>query len=259
MIKAIFFDIDGTLVSFATHRIPASASEALARLRRKGVKLFIATGRHRLGVDNLGDETFDGYIYMNGGLCRLGDRTIYRNPLDSGSVERLIDALAQTDIACVFDTEDAWYVNRINDRVREMNSMIAVDIPQIDLERLRGVPIYQITPYLPSDEAWRVMQYMSDAKQTRWCEPIFDINPLHGGKGHAIGQVARYLGIDISQTMAFGDGGNDVDMVLTAGVGVAMGNATDELKAAADYVTASVDDDGIARAIEYFERQALLP
>ena len=258
MIKALFFDIDGTLVSFRSHRIPASTSEALARLRSKGIKLFIATGRHPLGVDNLGDERFDGYIYMNGGLCRLGDQIIYRNPLDATSVERLIDVLPQTDIACVFSTEEAWYVNRVNDRVREMNKMIAVDIPQKDVELLRGVPIYQITPYLPTGEAWRILQYMSDVKHTRWCEPIFDINPAGGGKGHAIGEVARYMGIDISQTMAFGDGGNDVDMIMTAGVGVAMGNATDELKAAADYVTTSVDDDGIARAVEYFERQGIL-
>lgn len=258
MIKAIFFDIDGTLVSFKTHRIPESATQALARLRRKGIKLFIATGRHPLGVDNLGSEQFDGYIYMNGGLCRLGDRIIYRNPLDHDSVERLIDALADTDISCVFDTEDAWYVNRITDRVRAMNEMIAVDIPTIDFELLRGVPIYQITPYLSSSEAWRVLQHMPEVKQTRWCEPIFDINPLNGGKGHAIGQMARHMGIDISQTMAFGDGGNDVDMIRSAGWGVAMGNATDELKAAADYITSSIDDDGIARAIEHFESLGIL-
>lgn len=258
MIKAIFFDIDGTLVSFATHRIPTSASQALARLRRKGIKLFIATGRHRLGVDNLGDVRFDGYIYMNGGVCRLNQETIYRNPIDRESVERLIDALPQTDIACVFSTEEAWYVNRVNSRVEEMNKMIAVEIPQIDLELLRCVPIYQITPYLPIGEEWQVLQHMNDVKPTRWCDPIFDINPLNGGKGNALREVAGYMGIDISQTMAFGDGGNDVEMIRTVGTGVAMGNATDELKAAADYVTTSVDDDGIARAVEYFERQGIL-
>lgn len=258
MIKAVFFDIDGTLVSFKTHRIPDSAKQALARLRAKGIRLFIATGRHPLGVDNLGDETFDGYIYMNGGLCRLDNEIIYRNPLDAASVGRLIDALAATDISCVFDTEDAWYVNRVNERVKAMNAMIAVDIPAIDFELLRGVPIYQITPYLSSDEAWRVLQHMSGVKQTRWCEPIFDINPQNGGKGHAIVHVARHMGIDISQTMAFGDGGNDVDMIRSVGWGVAMGNATDELKAAADYVTAAIDDDGIARAVEHFEKLGIL-
>lgn len=258
MIKAIFFDIDGTLVSFGTHRIPDSASEALMRLRRKGIKLFIATGRHRLGVDNLGDEQFDGYIYMNGGVCRLGEQTVYRNPLDAASVARVIDALPHTDIACVFSTEEAWYVNRMNDRVREMNKMIAIDIPTIDFELLRGEPIYQITPYLSSREEWRVLQHMSQVKPTRWCEPIFDINPLDGGKGHALREMARYLGLDISQTMAFGDGGNDVEMIRAAGTGVAMGNATDELKAVADYVTTSVDDDGIARAVDHFERQGIL-
>lgn len=258
MVKAVFFDIDGTLVSFKTHRIPRSAAEALGRLRAKGVKLFIATGRHPLGVDNLGGEHFDGYLYMNGGLCRLGDEIVFRNPIDSSCVDRLIDALPSTDIACVFSAEDAWYLNRVNDRVRAMNALIDVRIPLIDVGRLRGVPIYQITPYLPRDEAWRVMQYMSSVKQTRWCEPIFDINPEIGGKGYALREVAGCLGIDISQTMAFGDGGNDVDMIRAAGWGVAMGNATDELKAAADYVTSPVDEAGVARAVEHFERLGVL-
>ncbi|MDE6861214.1 MAG: HAD hydrolase family protein, partial [Alistipes sp.] len=70
--------------------------------------------------------------------------------------------------------------------------------------------------------------------------------------------MERHMGSDISQTMAFGDGGNDVDMIRSAGWGVAMGNATDELKAAADYITSSIDDDGIARAIEHFESLGIL-
>lgn len=258
MIKAIFFDIDGTLVGFRDHRISSSTSQALARMRRKGVKLFIATGRHPLGVDNLGDERFDGYIYMNGGLCTIGGRTVYRNPLDAAAVGRLLDALPQSDIACVFDTEQAWYINRTDERVRAMNAMINVDIPLINPERLRGLDIFQITPYLPPQEEWRVLQYMPEVKHSRWCDPIFDINPRDGGKGVALLQAARCLGIPPAQTMAFGDGGNDTEMLLAAGIGVAMGNATDELKDAADYITSSVDDDGIARAIEHFEREGVL-
>ena len=69
MIKALFFDIDGTLVSFNTHTIPQSTLNAIAELRKKGIKLFISTGRPRVAIDNLGNLEFDGYITMNGSYC----------------------------------------------------------------------------------------------------------------------------------------------------------------------------------------------
>ena len=69
MVKAIFFDIDGTLVSFETHKIPASTQEALKTLRDKGIKIFIATGRPQCLINNLGDLEFDGYITVNGSYC----------------------------------------------------------------------------------------------------------------------------------------------------------------------------------------------
>ena len=66
MVKAIFFDIDGTLVSFKTHEVPRSTIDALDILRKKGIKVFIATGRHYSSINNLGNLTFDGYITLNG-------------------------------------------------------------------------------------------------------------------------------------------------------------------------------------------------
>ena len=67
MIKAVFFDIDGTLVSFKTHRVPESTVKAIAALRDRGVRVFVASGRHLLSINNLGDLQFDGYITLNGG------------------------------------------------------------------------------------------------------------------------------------------------------------------------------------------------
>lgn len=64
--------------------------------------------------------------------------------------------------------------------------------------------------------------------------------------------MAEYLGLDISETMAFGDGGNDISIIREAGIGVAMGNANEEVKAMADYVTSSVDEDGVKNALVHF-------
>ncbi len=68
MIKAVFFDIDGTLVSFKTHRVPDSAKRAIAALRAKGVRVFIASGRQLLAINNLEDLQFDGYVTLNGDI-----------------------------------------------------------------------------------------------------------------------------------------------------------------------------------------------
>ena len=76
MIKAAFFDIDGTLVSFNTHIISPSTVEAIHELRQKGVKVFIATGRHPLWINNLADLEIDGYVSLNGGSDGSGGHPV---------------------------------------------------------------------------------------------------------------------------------------------------------------------------------------
>ena len=72
MIKAVFFDIDGTLVSFKTHRIPLAVRNAIEALRRQEIKVFIATGRHWRVINNLEGLDFDGFITLNGSCCYVG-------------------------------------------------------------------------------------------------------------------------------------------------------------------------------------------
>ena len=79
-----------------------------------------------------------------------------------------------------------------------------------------------------------------------------EINQGHANKGEALLALAKHLGIEREQTLAFGDGLNDLSMLKEAGVGVAMANACDEAKALADWVTLSCDEDGVARGIEKF-------
>jgi hydroxymethylpyrimidine pyrophosphatase-like HAD family hydrolase len=87
----------------------------------------------------------------------------------------------------------------------------------------------------------------------RWHPEFTDITACGADKGKGILAMARHEGFDPSRTIAFGDGGNDISMIRQAGIGIAMGNAIDELKRQADYVTTSVDDDGIRRALRHFQ------
>ena len=84
------------------------------------------------------------------------------------------------------------------------------------------------------------------------CVAAHVANHIHAHKGVALRQLAEYLGVPMSATMAVGDGLNDLTMLREAGIGVAMANACDEAKAAADVITESCDEDGVARAIERF-------
>ena len=87
----------------------------------------------------------------------------------------------------------------------------------------------------------------------RWHPEFTDITAREADKGKGIQAIARYKGFDPARTIAFGDGGNDLSMILQAGIGVAMGNATPQLKQHADYITTSVDDDGILNALKHFK------
>ena len=89
MTKALFFDIDGTLVSFETHRIPSSTIEALEAAHAKGLKIFIATGRPKAIINNLSElqdrNLIDGYITMNGAYCFVGEQVIYKSAIPGRS------------------------------------------------------------------------------------------------------------------------------------------------------------------------------
>ena len=86
----------------------------------------------------------------------------------------------------------------------------------------------------------------------RWHPTFADVIGKGCDKSTGIDETIRHLGISLEETMAFGDGGNDVGMLAHVGLGVAMGNASDAVKQYADYVTADVDEDGVARALERF-------
>ena len=93
MTKALFFDIDGTLVSFETHRIPPSTIEALEAAHAKGLKIFIATGRPKAIINNLSElqdrNLIDGYITMNGAYCFVGEQVIYKSAIPQEEVKAM--------------------------------------------------------------------------------------------------------------------------------------------------------------------------
>ena len=119
-------------------------------------------------------------------------------------------------------------------------------------ERALNEKVYQLNVFVSEEEEGDFMQLMPNSKTARWTSHFTDIIPKDGGKNKGIDAIINHFGIKLEETMAFGDGGNDIDMLKHAGIGVAMENARDDVKEIADFITTSVDDDGITNALKHY-------
>lgn len=257
MVQAIFFDIDGTLVSFRTHEIPQSTRKALKVLRNKGIKLFIATGRpETLMKEAIGDLEFDGFIILNGAHCFTADhRLIHKTQIPADDIERLIKYYHEhPENPFVFVHDDQWFITHINEAVNQVTELIQIELPPVyPVEHARGKEIIQMMGYFGKEADEEIFgKVLLHCEPMRW-NPLFtDIISRGTSKSQGIDHVLEYFHIPLENTLAFGDGGNDIPMLEHAGIGVAMGNAAPEVQAAADYVTTSVDEDGILNALKHF-------
>ena len=250
-IKALLLDVDGTLLTSDGRGMQSSTIEALAACRERGVRLFLATGRQPNELTNcLGGFEFDAQVLLNGQLCVDRSGVFFDNPVPHWEVSAMVKQVSEKGYACQFVTRDGSFVNIVNENVLRVCVDLAIDVPPVeDISRAPDMRIYQFNPYVPADMDHLPMSVLKNCVLKRW-HPLFsDIYPANGGKMRGIAALMEKTGIDISQCVAFGDSANDVDMLKAAGFSVAMGNANSECRDAADYVTASNDDDGIAKAL----------
>ena len=253
MIKAIFFDIDGTLVSLKTHRIPQSAVDAITQAKRQGVKIFISTGRPFPLIDNIGEirHLVDGYITTNGAWCFIGGRVISCSPIPQNDAATMVRLAAEMNFGTLVVGEKDIIMYNDNGASEVFRQLLNVrnlksDVP---VETVLSQRVLQFTPIISMEQEERLKPYLPGCESSRWCPDFADFTARGVNKGKGLLAMISGLNISIGETMAFGDGGNDLAIVKTAGVGVAMGNANESLKAVADYVTDTVDDNGISNAL----------
>ena len=255
--RAMFFDIDGTLVSFKTHAIPASTIEALTRARANGHKVFISTGRPPLIINNIGaiEHLVDGYVTVNGALCFVGKEVIRCKAIPPDDVRVAVsDAQRSGYGLIVVGEKDVAVLDPKGEVDRIFRSELAVENLDLirPLDHVLGQRILQLTAFFSSGYEAELMRRIPGCTSGRWHPAFTDITAKGADKGEGIMAVAGHFGIARDDTMAFGDGGNDTAMIKAAGIGVAMGNALDSLKMEADYTTTSVDEDGVLNALRHF-------
>lgn len=258
MNKALFFDIDGTLVSFKTHEVPESTIEALQKAHDRGNKIFISTGRPYQIINNLGPlqqrGIIDGYITMNGAYCFIGDNVLYKSPIPQETVKNVAEISRHEGFPTIFVGEKSIKVCQPDEEVRKIfYEFLHVEIlPVATFDEVVDIETYQMTPFFTVDFEPKIRPYLNQCELNRWYPTFVDITAKGNTKAHGIKVILDYLHLSVDDAMAFGDGGNDIPMLLAAGTGIAMGNSDDKVKDAADYVTTSVDDNGIANALQRF-------
>lgn len=254
MIKIAFFDIDGTLVSFNTHKVPDSAIKAVEQLRAKGIKVFIATGRHKATINNLGDMQFDGYVTMNGAYCFAGDEVIFKLPIPRSDIASFVE-LQQggVEIPTFFLSEHSLCANFFNHDTAELIELINFPVPPIaPIESIMNQEIYQMVSFFDKSKDSMVMPLLPNCSDARWYHTFTDIIHKDASKSVGVQKVLDYYGFSRFEAIAFGDGGNDIPMLASVENSVAMGNAAPAVQQVATFVTDTVDNDGVYKALCHF-------
>lgn len=255
IVKAVFFDIDGTLLSFKTHKIAESTEKAIAELQAKGIKTILSTGRSINSIDHVKYLNFDGYITFNGGYCvaKEGD-VLFKKCIDAADIQAILNYSKENALSFSFMSEKDISIHDVTPEIAGMYAHLNLPVPKsVDIDNVDIASVLQTNIFMgPEQESAFMNAVMPNSVASRWTPLFADVNAKGQSKKVGIDIFCKHFGIDLAQTMAFGDGGNDIEMLKHVQIGVAMGNANPEVKTIADYVTDDVDNDGIWNALKHF-------
>lgn len=202
------------------------------------------------------DYGFDGFINNNGGMCSdEKGKTFFVDYIDSADVEAILAYDEKEPFAFSYMTETSFSINRVNENVEKAFAYFGMKVPKVvEPRELRTDNIMQMNFFVNEEQETILMNtVLKKSTSSRWIEYFADVNPENVNKMFGIKRMCDYYSLDLAKTMAFGDGGNDSEMLKGCTIGVAMGNANREVKEVADYVTTSADDDGIWNALKHYQ------
>lgn len=254
MIKTIFFDVDGTLVSHNTHSMPESSIQAIESLKQKGIQVVIATGRSKMDLRRMpvNQVQFDSYITLNGQMTLDRDMNLLDGyPLSKQTQDHIVSMFNNKEHPIMLLEEDRMYINYIDDYVKIAEAAVSSPLPV--LGTYDGATLYQAIPFVSQEVLDTFKDDLPHSKVTRWNEYGVDIIDEHGGKLEGVRKFMLNNHLSKEECMAFGDGENDIAMLEEVGIGIAMGNASDEVKEIANYITTDIDHDGILNALKHFK------
>lgn len=251
--KLIVFDIDGTLVNSQNTILPSSI-EAVKHLKEQGHVVTIATGRTRFLVKNILEILkLDTYVLCNGAIVFHDNKPIISKPLDKKELKRLSDFMNTTDMDLAMTAIDQMVRLTSNhpERIRSVLNIQGGTLPELDrtFKFVDNHSIYQGLGFYPSVKDGTFEENFPELRFVRWHPDSVDIIARDNSKAVSVLALANYLNIRQEDIIAFGDGNNDIEILSEAGIGIAMGNASDQIKSVADMVTDTNERDGIYKAL----------
>lgn len=262
-IELIAIDLDDTLLD-SRLRISESCRYALGRARDAGVKITLATGRMYRSARPyaLELEMEVPLITYQGALVKtaISNEAIYYQPVPSNLALEVVKAARAYGYHYQTYLDDSLYMERLSPEGIIYSKLAGVE-PVIEPDLPRRIAEEEPTKIIIVQNQFELMQRLEeDLKKefdgllyiTRSKPNYLEVMNLRATKASGLKAVSEYLGIDRTSIMALGDSYNDIDMLQWAGIGVAVGNAPKEVQEAADFVTASNDEDGVAKAVSRF-------
>lgn len=251
--ECFFFDVDGTLLDNSTHTVPESTLKGLKKLKENGKKCIICSGRGFIALKEIKELDFiewDGYVLYNGALSVTNQNEVLdKHCFDPCVLQELENLSIEKEIVLLYEGNEYWFNRPMNEKaVRGMEFFGKHDD-------------FEIIPYL-GQEVCMIMAFDNEFSAFEKIEGIDVLDTPHFyadivqkgiSKGNGIKVFCDYFNISIDNTMGFGDGINDKEMLEMVDTSVAMGQGRKEIKEIASYVTDDVDKDGLYKALKHFE------
>jgi Cof subfamily protein (haloacid dehalogenase superfamily) len=258
-IALVVSDIDGTLIT-SNHELTEATKQAAARLYEKGLQLSLASSRPARSIRPLASALGlrSPFAAFNGALVVTADGSVMARSVIEPSITARIKAIAdELGIGVWLYDETEWYVRERNAFVDREEHTSGFSPNMDDYEKQLNDEVNKLTvvgkPELVAVAEQRILGEMADRVSASRSKPRFlDVTAYGIHKGTVIVRLAELLGVSTDAVAVIGDGPNDVEMFRQAGTSIAMGQAVDEVRLEAVYVTTSNDDEGWARGIERF-------
>lgn len=258
-IAVLAVDMDDTLLN-SQRDISPRTRRAIAEAQSRGVRVVLATGRMYSSARPYAEQLRlrGPLITYNGALVKTVEgKVLSHRPIPLEAAQEVLDLGAQARWLTYVYVDDRMFVSEINDVVRRYMSISRRPAyPVVDLRRfLQADPTKIIFVGRDGEESAAIIaavkERLGEELEITQSNPRFvELTQRGVSKGTALEDVAEYFEVPLSRIMAIGDGFNDLDMIRTAGMGIAVANAPEPVRAAADHVTTSNDEDGVALAIE---------
>ena len=253
-IKIIFFDIDDTLRNSKTGFVPTTIPRVFKQLREKGILTGIATGRGIFGVvPEIKALNPDFFVTLNGAYIEdKKGNVIYSNKIAKDKVEEYIAWTKEVGIDYGLVGSHGAKLSRRTEMISQAIDPIYPDL-EVDPDFYQKEDIYQMWTFEDQGDDLTLPESLaSTLRLVRWHEHSSDVVPISGSKAAGVAKVVDQLGLKPENVMVFGDELNDLELFDYAGISVAMGISHEKIKEKADYITKTLEEDGIFDALEGF-------